>query len=551
MESIVHKLRKHFKPSGKASKVPVSYVLDYIRDNFPEGPNSSIGRARLFKNAFPQMVRHKPGKSRKIPNPVYHYYNLMVTDPVNENVEELCDGQHVDEDNETEHVNYRQALEEANEKNKRLQLENKRLCATIKRLRRKSRQITNKNRRLTIRVNEEERKRCQRIGHMVIHSQGSRLSPLDRQYSKQMLKQSLPEIPPTELSNTVKSLGTGTFSKVSFCKYLRERVAVKEFRSPEGRSKQEWEDSIIWEASIMMAMPSHAHICNLKGVVIQDDSYRLVMEYIGGHSLWQILFRKDTKAERDRMMWPKVMKAIATGMEWMKRYNIVHNDLHESNILIDSNHVPRIIDFGKATLVEPTQENSERYGLDNDADICEFQKSRGWIPPEILKDQAVYSPTTDAYAFGYLLQQVKRVNRLPWKMILKETADGINALHSMNIIHNDLKEDNIMIRHDNKRPVIIDFGKATFIDKPRWSKYKLKTKDELQEWRDDYPWIAPELLEDRVLPSESTDAFSYGFICHSVCDMTRYQDETLKKVWENLYRCEPRESLPTTFSWFD
>ncbi|XP_072041019.1 uncharacterized protein [Amphiura filiformis] len=144
-----------------------------------------------------------------------------------------------------------------------------------------------------------------------------------------------------------------------------------------------------------------------------------------------------------------------------------------------------------------------------------------------------------------------RKRGLPWKMILKETADGINALHSMNIIHNDLKEDNIMIRHDNKRPVIIDFGKATFIDKPRWSKYKLKTKDELQEWRDDYPWIAPELLEDRVLPSESTDAFSYGFICHSVCDMTRYQDETLKKVWENLYRCEPRESLPTTFSWFD
>ena len=88
------------------------------------------------------------------------------------------------------------------------------------------------------------------------------------------------------------------------------------------------------------------------------------------------------------------------------------------------------------------------------------------------------------------------------------------------------------------------------MDKPRWSKYKLKP-NELQQWRDDYPWIAPELLEDKVLPSKSTDAFSYGFICHSVCEKTRCKDEMLKKVWENLYRSEQRVDLSTTLSWFD
>ena len=94
-------------------------------------------------------------------------------------------------------------------------------------------------------------------------------------------------------------------------------------------------------------------------------------------------------------------------------------------------------------------------------------------------------------------------------------------------------------------------GKATFSDKPRWEKYKLSTTEELEEWRDEYPWVAPELLEDKVPPSKSTDAYSYGFICSSVCQRTRYSDDSLQKIWENLYRSEPRMDLSNAVGFFD
>ncbi|XP_072040579.1 serine/threonine-protein kinase Chk1-like [Amphiura filiformis] len=131
----------------------------------------------------------------------------------------------------------------------------------------------------------------------------------------------------------------------------------------------------------------------------------------------------------------------------------------------------------------------------------------------------------------------------PWRNIMKDAADGLNFLHEMGILHNDIKEDNILIRQADNRPVIIDFGKATFRDNPTWKKYELSDEEEIKEWQNDYPWIAPELLEDKVEPSILTDSYSFGFVCCSVYEKTRSKDERLKSVWECLLRSHDRLTL--------
>lgn len=45
-----------------------------------------------------------------------------------------------------------------------------------------------------------------------------------------------------------------------------------------------------------------------------------------------------------------------------------------------------------------------------------------------------------------------------------DILQGVKAIHSKNIIHSDLKPDNIILKHDFK-PVIIDMGFATQIKK--------------------------------------------------------------------------------------
>lgn len=55
-----------------------------------------------------------------------------------------------------------------------------------------------------------------------------------------------------------------------------------------------------------------------------------------------------------------------------------------------------------------------------------------------------------------------------WVRISWAIACAVQFLHSKNILHNDLKEDNILLKFSNSifTPVIIDFGKATHLSNP-------------------------------------------------------------------------------------
>ena len=86
-------------------------------------------------------------------------------------------------------------------------------------------------------------------------------------------------------------------------------------------------------------------------------------------------------------------------------------------------------------------------------------------------------------------------------------------------------------------------GKATFKDNPTWKRFDLSDEDEVKEWKRDYPWIAPELLEDKVDPSVSTDSYSFGFVCRSVYQKTKCKDQHLKSIWECLLSSANRHTL--------
>lgn len=54
--------------------------------------------------------------------------------------------------------------------------------------------------------------------------------------------------------------------------------------------------------------------------------------------------------------------------------------------------------------------------------------------------------------------------------------EGLKKLSAYNIVHRDLKLDNIILRDMNSfEPVIIDFGLATFSDEPDYIYYRCGT----------------------------------------------------------------------------
>ncbi|XP_038065739.1 calcium/calmodulin-dependent serine/threonine-protein kinase-like [Patiria miniata] len=50
---------------------------------------------------------------------------------------------------------------------------------------------------------------------------------------------------------------------------------------------------------------------------------------------------------------------------------------------------------------------------------------------------------------------------IPWMKVCREMVEGVKAIHRSNIIHNDLKDDNVLLRKNMAfAPLIIDFGKT-------------------------------------------------------------------------------------------
>ena len=75
--------------------------------------------------------------------------------------------------------------------------------------------------------------------------------------------------------------------------------------------------------------------------------------------------------------------------------------------------------------------------------------------------------------------------------IARQTAQGMDYLHAKNIIHRDLKSNNIFLHQDYNSVKIGDFGLATV--KSRWS-----GNHQFQQPTRSILWMAPEVIRMQV-----------------------------------------------------
>lgn len=99
--------------------------------------------------------------------------------------------------------------------------------------------------------------------------------------------------------------------------------------------------------------------------------------------------------------------------------------------------------------------------------------------------------------------------------ILLKIGEGMDYCHQKNIVHRDLKADNVALyeQNNNLMPVIIDFGKSDVIKNTK--QYSL-TEEQKKEYRINHKHIAPDLVDGIAKPSPSSDIYSYGRIFKSV-----------------------------------
>ncbi|EDO37575.1 predicted protein, partial [Nematostella vectensis] len=191
---------------------------------------------------------------------------------------------------------------------------------------------------------------------------------------------------PFEEIHELQWLGSGAQGAVFLGVYSDEQVAVKKVRHEK--------DTDIKHLRNL----NHPNIIRFKGVCNQAPVYCVVMEYCPYGQLFEVL--------RDgREITPELLVGwttqIADGMHYLHGNKIIHRDLKSPNILVSSNDILKISDFG--TCKEFNEKSAK----------MTFAGTVAWMAPEVIRNEPC-SEKVDVWSFGVLLWELL-TGELPYK----------------------------------------------------------------------------------------------------------------------------------------
>lgn len=184
----------------------------------------------------------------------------------------------------------------------------------------------------------------------------------------------------------LKKLGSGGFGTV----YLAEDTILKTHRAlkiPHKIGSQT--DNLLEESIVQTKLLDHPNIVKLLTVDIIEGNIIMVMEYIKGHDLENLLDRKN-KLEITVAL--RYFHQILSALDFAHNLKIIHRDIRPSNLLIDEKDNIKITDFGTSTLLSNRQFATTKIG------------SPPYMAPEQFEGRAVLA--SDIYSAGCLFYEM-------------------------------------------------------------------------------------------------------------------------------------------------
>ena len=171
-----------------------------------------------------------------------------------------------------------------------------------------------------------------------------------------------------------------------------QTVAIKVLR-PEYESDMEFVRRFSREAEAAAKM-SHENIVNLLDVGIDGDMRYIVMEYVAGQTLKEMI-REEGRIHPDVAL--RMTMRILAAVDHAHRNGIVHRDIKPQNILVDMDGQVKVADFGIARV--KTSQSAKLEG-DNSA-----MGSVHYLSPEQARGE-VADEQSDLYSVGIVLYEM-------------------------------------------------------------------------------------------------------------------------------------------------
>ena len=209
---------------------------------------------------------------------------------------------------------------------------------------------------------------------------------------------------------TVRVLGKGAQGSVYLANdpHLQRQVAIKSI----GASASAEQIARLMQEARLVSQFSHPNIVTLYDAIESDGAHYLILEYVEGETLAQLL-RREGRLDRQRAL--RLAIQIADGLSYAHGKQVVHRDIKPANIMLDAASTARIMDFGIAAATGVADAPDGLAGTPR------------YMAPERLRNETA-TACTDVFSLGMVL----------YEMLVGEPAiKGNNTYEIMHKIANE------------------------------------------------------------------------------------------------------------------
>lgn len=171
------------------------------------------------------------------------------------------------------------------------------------------------------------------------------------------------------------------------------------------------------EARILQGLRENQTIVNIEDFFPANNTAYLVMEFVQGETLESYMKKRGQVFSTDQANW--IVNNIAEALEMIHSYGLLHRDVSPDNIMMTTNGMPKLIDFG-----------STRQFVMNEVTEMSVLIKPGFAPLEQYSKNGKQGPWSDVYALAstyYYMVSGKK----PLSAVDRCSGEQLETLHEI------------------------------------------------------------------------------------------------------------------------
>ncbi|KAF5181116.1 Serine/threonine-protein kinase STY46 [Thalictrum thalictroides] len=185
-----------------------------------------------------------------------------------------------------------------------------------------------------------------------------------------------------------EKIASGSCGDLYHGAYLGTNVAVKVLKSEHLNEALPVEFA---QEVMILSKVRHRNVVRFIGACAKLSHLCIVTEYMPGGSLYDYLHRLHNVLELPLLL--KFAIDVCNGMEYLHQNDIIHRDLKTANLLMDTENVVKVADFGVARF--------QSQGGKMTAETGTYR----WMAPEVLNHRP-YNQKADVFSFAIVLWEL-------------------------------------------------------------------------------------------------------------------------------------------------